>query len=140
MSNLIDFAIKELDAIGEVGGELSLREQILELVTCFSRQGHSGSTAAYTIAALEKLLRFKPLAPLTGNDDEWVECVDGIFQNKRCSTVFKENGIAYDIDGKVFVEPNGTAYTSIESRVNVTFPYTPHTEYVDVDADGNIRD
>jgi len=47
--------------------------------------------------------------------------------------VFKdETGEAYDINGKVFREPSGSCYTSFESRVPVTFPYTPTTEYVDV--------
>ena len=41
----------------------------------------------------------------------------------------------YDMDGRVFREPNGTCYTSRNSRVDITFPYTPTTEYVDVEAE-----
>jgi len=47
--------------------------------------------------------------------------------------VFKDaDGRAYDIDGRVFREPNGCCYTSSDSRVYITFPYRPKTEYVDV--------
>lgn len=57
-------------------------------------------------------------------------------QNKRCSHVFKDkDGNAYDIDGKVFREPDGCCFTSKDSFVPVTFPYTPKTEYVDVPKD-----
>lgn len=68
--------------------------------------------------------------------DEWTEASEGVFQNRRCSRVFKDAaGSAYDINGKVFVEPNGVGFTSSDSRVPVTFPYVPATEYVNVPAD-----
>jgi hypothetical protein len=58
-----------------------------------------------------------------------------MWQNNRCCHVFKDNaGNAYDIDGKIFREPDGACYTSRDSRVPVTFPYTPVREYVDVEA------
>lgn len=86
-----------------------------------------------------KLANFEPLSPLTGEDSEWTEIADGVFQNKRCSHVFKQHdrfgGQAYDIDGKVFREPNGNCYTSIDSFVPITFPYVPQTIYVDVGQD-----
>ena len=110
----------------------------LELLKVFSEQGHSGSSAPYLINMLKKLLMFEPLTPLTGEDWEWTEVGEGMFQNKRCSHVFKQpdrfNGQAYDLDGKVFCEPNGSCFTSSDSRVPITFPYTPKTEYVNVPA------
>ena len=104
----------------------------------FANEGHSGFSAQYAIGILTKLLDFKPLSPLTGEDDEWHEVSKRSgyphFQNKRCSSVFKDgkNGEAYDIDGKVFWEwvrdedgnPYKSYYTCYESRVPVTFPYT----------------
>jgi hypothetical protein len=75
---------------------------------------------------------FEPLTPLTGGDEEWVEVTPGCLQNKRCSHVFKENGQAYDIQGKVFREASGSTYTSGDSRVPVTFPYMPKSVVVDV--------
>src|SRR3546814_11262809 len=59
----------------------------------------------------------------------------GTQQNKRCPHVFRDkDGTAYDIDGKVFVEESGGSYTNRDSRVEVSFPYVPHTEYVQVPA------
>lgn len=107
--------------------------QLLELLELFSTHGHSGSTAPYAIRLFKKLASFEPIVPITGGDFEWNEVGDGVLQNKRCSHVFKENGVAYDIQGKVFREPSGSCYTGKGSRVDITFPYTPKTEYVDVE-------
>ena len=119
----------------------ALCKHVLELLRVFADEGHSGSTAPYTVNMFKKLAMFEPLVPLTGEDWEWAEVSDGVFQNKRCSRVFKQadrfNGQAYDLDGRVFREPNGSCYTSKESRVPITFPYTPKTEYVDVKGDSN---
>ena len=86
-------------------------------------------------ALFQKLASFEPLVPLTGADDEWMEVTDGCFQNIRCGHVFKQkdrfDGQAYDINGRIFREPNGCCYTSAESFLPITFPYTPKTEYVD---------
>lgn len=79
-----------------------------------------------------KLSDFEPLTPLTGEAHEWNEIGENYFQNNRCSHVFKENGRAYDSHGKIFRDPTGATYTSINSRVNIEFPYIPTTEYVDV--------
>lgn len=138
--SLIDYARTELEAIGAFtrkgdfyGGMTG--NAVMELVACFAKQGHSGMSAGIVRQLFDKLARWEPLSPLTGADDEWHECGDGVFQNRRCSRVFKDReGNTYDIDGRVFREPNGSCWTSRESRVPVTFPYTPTTVYVDVPA------
>lgn len=130
-----------MDAKGNYIDEMqaAICEHVLELLRVFSDEGHSGTTAPYTVNMFKKLAMFEPLVPLTGEDWEWNEVGPGTFQNKRCSRVFKQadrfDGQAYDIEGKVFREPNGSCYTSADSRVPVTFPYTPKTEYVDVIGD-----
>jgi hypothetical protein len=149
MSNIKQHAIAEFKAAGwlddtgtyvdEMQGALC--EHVLNLLQVFADEGHSGSTAPYTVNVFKKLAMFEPLVPLTGADWEWTEVGDGVFQNKRCSRVFKQadrfNGQAYDLDGRVFREPNGSCYTSGDSRVPITFPYTPKTEYVDVKGDSD---
>lgn len=110
-------------------------ENILDVAAAFAAAGHSGSSAPYTIRLIEKALAFEPFGPLTGADAEWGEPYDGegCQQNKRCSHVFRDaDGTSYDINGKVFVEPDGCAFSGRDSRVNVTFPYVPTTEYVQV--------
>jgi len=136
MSNLEIHAKRELEAAGlfkkdsDYGGMLG--DAVLELVKLFSKQGHSGFSAGLALKAFQKVANFEPLIPLQGTDDEWNEVGNGVFQNNRCSRVFKQKGQAYDIEGKIFREPDGCCFQSSDSRINVTFPYTPKTEYVDV--------
>lgn len=141
-SNLVTYAEKELKLAGfydedsDYGGVLP--ESILKVVEAFSDEGHSGGSAAVSIALLQKLLRFEPLTPLTGNDDEWSVVNIGsttdspVYQNMRCSHVFKDETGAYDSEGKIFREKDGATYQSRDSRVYITFPYVPKREYVDV--------
>lgn len=140
-----------MDGNGKYSDEMqeSICKDMLELLSVFSSQGHSGSSAPYLLQYFEKLARFEPIVPLTGEDWEWsdVSHMSGsekVYQNKRCSRVFKQedrfDGQPYDIQGKVFIEhsydDNGEettySYTSGDSHVPITFPYTPKTEYVDV--------
>jgi hypothetical protein len=120
-------------------------EHVLKLLEVFSEEGHSGSSAPYAINLFSTLAKFKPIAPLTGEDWEWNDVAEyngsPLWQNKRCSSVFKDETGAYDIDGRVFWEwykdaETGevfkTYFTSKGSRVYITFPYTKpeHPEYV----------
>lgn len=140
MSNLLSHAETELRYAGlydddsDYGGMTA--KAVMELMKVFSAQGHSGASAGIVIEIFSKLARYEPLSPLTGDDDEWCEVSDGVFQNKRCSHVFKQadrfDGRACDINGKIFREPNGLKYTSRDSCVVVEFPYTPKSEIVDV--------
>jgi len=136
MSNLTNHAKLELELAGlfdqdsDYGGMLG--ESVMELMEKFAEQGHSGFSASICISLFSKVAAFQPLMPLTGEDDEWNDADgEGTFQNRRCSHVFKKNGAAYDINGKVFRDPNGGSYTNKDSHVPVTFPYSPQTEYVD---------
>jgi len=117
--NLELHALRELRAIGYVPLDLPqengpnkwIQNNVIELIRVFSKQGHSGMSASYCISMFEKLARFEPLGPLTGADDEWNEVGEGMLQNNRCSHVFKgADGRAYDIDGRIFREPDGGCY------------------------------
>lgn len=138
MSNLLKHAKVEFAAAGykeEDGGPNKwMKENVLELLKVFSEQGHSGMSATHCIELFTKLARYEPLVPLTGEDEEWEKIGPGEFQNKRCSHVFKDsnrfNGQAYDIQGKIFVEPNGVTYTNSDSIVTISFPYLPSSEFV----------
>lgn len=168
MSNLLWHAEEEFRAAGWVDEngkynddmQEAICKHVLKLLKVFSTEGHTGSTAPYAISLFSRLARFEPIAPLTGEDWEWIkhDYSNGVsYQNKRCSSVFKdENGEAYNIDGKVFWEwckrpldedepgyPGECVYksyyTSRDSRVPVTFPYAvpdkPIYEYRYSDAD-----
>lgn len=150
MNNYETHAMREfkaagwLDENGEFKDEMQkmICEHVIKLLDVFADEGHSGSSAPYAISLFEKLVKFEPIAPLTGEDWEWTEVAEGVFQNKRASRVFKQfdrfSGQAYDIDGKVFWEwyvdeagdKHKSYYTCSESHTPVEFPYTPTTEYV----------
>lgn len=133
MSNLIEYAKSELDRIYT---EEDLKDpynkmaydSIMVLITTFSNQNHSGFSGSYVLSCFSQLAQFKPISPLTGEPDEWDNIDSDTWQNKRCSSVFKdsEDDQAYDIDGKVFSDDGGkTWFRCKDSHVNVTFPYMP---------------
>lgn len=142
--NLLAHADRELPHMGTDPMGLQMAQCLRELVLVFGTQGHSGFSASYARQALDKLLKYEPLAPLTGDQTEWVEVSKGLFQNNRCSRIFKDaerfGGVAYDIDAVVFREPDGGCFTGKGSHQVVSFPYTPRTVYVDVDKNGNPLD
>ncbi len=140
MSNLVIFAKQELERAGlldkdsDYNGELG--KATLQLVHKFSEQEHSGISASIVTHLVAKLMAYEPITPLTGEDDEWIliggEIMGqpGVYQNKRCSRVFKEGDRAYDIEGRVFVDKDGSTSTNRKSHTTVKFPYVPKTVYV----------
>ena len=144
MSNYKTHAMTEFRAAGWVDEsgkycdemQQMICEHVLNLLDVFADEGHSGSSAPYALNVFKKLASFEPITPITGEDWEWNEVGEGMFQNKRCSHVFKDakDGEAYDSEGRIFREPSGSCYQGKGSRVPITFPYTPKREYVDVPA------
>lgn len=137
-SNLCSHARRELRACGLFGeddfyGGMT-GEAVMDLVTVFASHGHSGMSADLVRSLFGKVADYQPLSPLTGEDSEWNEVSDGVLQNNRCSHVFRElDGEAYDSEGRIFKDKDGSCFTSFDSRVNVEFPYTPKKEYVNVE-------
>ena len=116
MSNLINHAKLELEKAGlfDKDGDYDgmIGEAVLELITVFSKQGHSGCSASLVSDIFNKLSRFKPLTPLTFEDDEWNEIGENQYQNKRNSSVFKEgkDGRPYTIDAYYKQDQNGNTW------------------------------
>ena len=153
MSNYKRHAMMEFRAAGwtDENGKFNDEMQeaicthVLKLLEVFDGEGHSGSSAPYAINLFKQLASFEPVAPLTGEDWEWTDVSEyggrnnGIlYQNKRCGHVFKDDEGAYDSDGIVWYdwhtdketgEKYKSHFTSRESKVPVTFPYTPKREY-----------
>lgn len=149
-SGLYKHAVREFKAAGWLNNDGSFCDEIqgeicigaLALLEVLSGQGHSGSSINYMLSIFNRLALFKPLAPLTGNDDEWVLVSEeeGLYQSNRCSTVFKnKEGECFDIGAKVFIDPDGFSYTNTNSKVYIDFPYNipDSPEYVHVDLEGN---
>ena len=71
--NITEYAKSELERLGkdDEGMQELINKDILEIVERFASQGHSGFSASYALSVLERLLRFKPLTALTGEEEEW---------------------------------------------------------------------
>ncbi len=89
---------------------------MIEILERFFEQWDSGGAVWAAAPVLQRLIAGKPLSPLSGDNDEWREVGDGVFQNLRCSSVFKRDGKIYDID--------------VEGRPQITFPYNPEKAVV----------
>ena len=125
---MIEWAKKELSRIkhDEEGIQDHMDGYILELLEVLCKQGHSNWSATYVINMFDRLSHYLPLTPLTGEDDEWNEVSDGLYQNKRYSAVFKNADGAYNVDGKIFSDDGGeTWFTNKDSRIPISFPYMP---------------
>lgn len=149
MSSLISHAKKELLKLGykpidecDDNPDKWVQENVLELLEVFSKQGHSGSSAPYVINLFKKLALYEPVAPIMCTDDEWNEVGSNMYQNNRCSAVFKDgkDGKPYYIDAIIWKNQNGVTYTGssfnskkerITSRQYIKIPFTPKSFYID---------
>lgn len=79
-----------------------MHRQVIEDLALFYSHGNSGNSAPYERNLFNKLTQFSVLSPLTFKEDEWDDRGNGIWQNKRDSSVFKDkDGSVYDIDAFV---------------------------------------
>lgn len=157
-SNVKSFAQKEIELVvrhARNKGDQALIEEfapeMLALIDKFGNSGQSGGSAPYTagaiVEALKKLLLFKPIAPIMNEDEEWGDTgfgSEGMLQNKRCYSLFKEHKDAdpYYLDAIVWKTPSGGTFTGsaflgeerIRSRQYIKeFPFEPKTFIIDVD-------
>lgn len=154
-SCLVLFAEKELALAGYDGKDKydnRVKEAILELLETFANQRHSGFSASYVSNVFNKLSRYEPLTPLTGQADEWGDVTsreDGeiLYQNKRDSTVFKVvKGTveeAFKVDAVIWIDRKfqNNAHTNADSRLYIKrFPFVPKSFEVEVDENNNILD
>ena len=150
MSNLLKHADRELKFIGYDGKDEynnMAKAAIMELLTTFANQGHSGFSANYIVNLFNKLAKYETLSPLTGNDDEWGNVSDmsgdrkTLFQNNRDGRVFKNDDGVFFTEAIIWTESGESSYTNKDSnRYIKSFPFTPKTFYVKVDKDKNIID
>ena len=154
--NLIEHAKNELDYAGlfdndsDYNGEIG--KAVMELIETFSNQEHSGASASIVCSIFNQLAQYKPLGGITGDQDEWSDVSNNIFQNKRLGSVFKQSDIhnckPYYLDAISWriVENgstwNGTAITrdgiKITSRQLIkSFPFIPKTFIIDVNDNGD---
>ncbi len=161
MTSTYKHAKEELDILFKQTPTATIRDfedEILALCEKFGQSGQSGGSAPYTALALseaiKKLCLRETIAPLTGEDSEWSDVSDSktMYQNKRCSALFKDGKDAkpYYIDAIVKRTPNGSCwsgsfwlskedYLSGDNDLKIgtkayvrSFPFEPKTFYIDV--------
>lgn len=75
MRSLIEHAKSELQRAGLDGPgdpyDGMLGHAVYELIEVFSKQGHSGLSAALTREIFNDLASYKPLSPITSDPSEW---------------------------------------------------------------------
>lgn len=141
--NELDLIIKNMKKEGASSDAIFIQEEanheILDLIEIFSNQGHSGMSAPYVINRFKHLANWKPLTPLTGEDDEWAD-IENVFdkpmqQNIRYSGLFRnkgDNSTAHDVNAIVFSDNGGvtwfTGSLDKDFRKPITFPYMPPAE------------
>ena len=154
MTNTQSHAKVEFDILSETNPDaiaLEFKDEILAICEKFGKSGQSGGSAPYTASIIssvvKKLCMFQPIAPITGDDDEWSLPFDndGTLQNKRCGALFKQpDGQCYYLDSIVWCADtpgesgnnwdnfSGTV-EGIRSRQYIKeFPFEPKTFYVNV--------
>ena len=149
-SSLFTHAIEELNIVLPCDGDMNdiVRKDVLELLKVFSKQGQSGFSAPYVINLFSKLAKFEALAPIEDVEEHWMNVDDrGTFQHRRCGGLFKKaDGKCHYIDAVIWKTPTGSCFggsamfngtlielhTKIRSSLNVKFPFTPKTFYIDV--------
>lgn len=119
-SNKMSWARAELDRIDFGASDTAV---MLELLRLFGDAWDSGGAVHAVAPILQRLVAWKPLSSLTGEEEEWMEIhtdnKETVYQNVRLSSVFKIISTAtgaihtYDIDGDQ------------GSRTPVAFPYYP---------------
>lgn len=135
MAGLVEFAEGELNLLlksckdsESLKTQKAVNDDILDIIKLFSSQGHSGFSAGYSLNILKRLLDYKPLSAITGDEDEWEQLnysPDLAYQNKRCPSLFRDaDGKVYNVEARVFSDDNGhTWYNCKESREYVELPY-----------------
>ena len=114
---------------------------ILDLVELFSSQGHSGFSGGYALSNFKRVADWKPLTPLTGEDEEWMEIGDTekgdvVEQNKRYNALFRtnhDNSTAYDVDDIIFSDNGGITWFTNQFKAKkyrkpIEFPWMPPDE------------
>lgn len=118
--NIIEFAKNELEIAGMFDKDSDyngmIGDAVMELIKVFAEQGHSGYSASIVSNIFNMLSKWKPITPLSGNDDEWNRCSSvedsPYWQNKRNSAVFKDGkeGKPYYVDAYRLRTPDGNCY------------------------------
>ena len=140
IDDIYDYALNELSIIG-IEPHTDEYQIIMEFI---SQTWQLDITERkHLTKILNKLIRGKPLSPITGNPDEWVQVDEKTLQNNRCNELFKDiktNEASYleaiqwhDVSRKIKFFGDVTIVFSLNnvytfsSTQKVKFPFNPKT-------------
>lgn len=116
MSNLVEHARRELEAVGE---DPQTIEGLLKVIQAFADMGHSGGSASIAIPMIHQLLQFKNLTALTDDPKEW------FFHEESIAGV--KGGFWQNIrDGEAFSHDGGKTYYLLSEGANAQNPSPLH--------------
>ena len=112
--------------------------KVLEkLVDVFAEQDHSSFSANWVASLFYRLVKWKPLSPVTNNPEEWMAVAEGkgeiLYQSLRCPSLLatgsqlKKNQ-AEDMDYYYKVDEQKRTYQDKDCGKIVNLPYMPPIE------------
>lgn len=157
---LIQYAESELALLSKTGNRPAdemnegASDDVMELIRVLEGQGHSSGSAKYVLKVFDRVARFLPATPLTGEPKEWsssrVVFADGtsFCDNLRFPSVKRcvsEDGanVEYRDYNVLFSDNGGYSWMSggYEFYKRITFPYMPSVEpqriYIERKGDGS---
>ena len=129
---------KELELLRDKQGDDEagnmICDEVKEVMTLIDNQGHSGCSYSILSNILIRLLKEKPLFPITDNPSEWGTDADEK-QNNRVSSIFKyPDGTIHDVERTIFVDTydnknttwnSGLARDLVDEMFPLKLPYMP---------------
>ena len=96
ISNMESYALNELSEAGmfkeDSDYEGDMGKSVMELISLFARQGHSGFSGSMALHLFRRLANFKPLSPIQKpTENEYCERGPGVYQHKRLSSLFSND-------------------------------------------------
>lgn len=100
--SLVDHAQKELELAGLFDADSDyngmIGKAVVELMTTFANQGHSGMSAEITTELFSTLARYEHLSPITNNPEDWMD-VSGYSPNQPQFWQSRRNPHLFSLDG-----------------------------------------
>lgn len=134
-----DFDRKDIKTTQDYADQVA--HSVVELLEVFSKQGHSGMSANFTLQLFDRLVRHKALTELTDNPEEWEDMTEQsgrtCYQSNRQPSCFSEDMKTYydidDPDNNIYEkDENGeyTGYATLKQKQDRKFVELKHYEPV----------
>lgn len=121
----LDWANSELKANRFSSSQEKLNTIIMDVLEIFVENGVTPYQAKRILDDVKRLNQFKPLGPIYDKESDWKKITPRLWVHKKCSSVFKDNERAWDIDNGMYLPGNGSNSPIPSSPLPINFPYMP---------------